>query len=367
MGTPSLADVHRRRLATQRLTSAGMRTGHEVVSLLTCVPAQDAPLAAWSLGCGCARAPPTPTSSPNRPATDGCAPTSCDPRGTSSRPRTCAGCSAPPGRGSNRPGRPVPRARTRRDVDRQVLDALQDLLAGPTPLTRPELTRAFAERGLPHSGEQMSHQLIVAELRCVICSGPPRGTTHTYVLADETVPPAPLDDLEVEDARRELTRRFVIGHGPASDRDLSRWSSLTLTQVRAALADLADELESVVVDGETLWLDPTTRPRATRPRRAFLFQTFDEAALTYPTTGFARRSPKATRSRLLSEAGGGIIVLDHEDVGVWKRTVGKETVVVDLHLDVPLTPDDLEQVAGAAAALAAFIDKPLDLRVHPTF
>ena len=123
----------------------------------------------------------------------------------------------------------------------------------------------------------------------------------------------------------------------------------------------------MVVDGETLWLDPTTRPRATRPRRAFLFQTFDEAALTYPTTGFARRSPEATRSRLLSEAGGGIIVLDHEDVGVWKRTVGKETVVVDLHLDVPLIPDDLEQVEGAAAALAAFIDRPLDLRVHATF
>ena len=106
------------------------------------------------------------------------------------------------------------------------------------------------------------------------------------------MPPAPLDDLAVEDARRELTRRFVIGHGPASDRDLARWSSLTLTQVRSALADLCDELESVVVGGETLWVDPSTRPRTTRPRRAFLFQTFDEAALTYPSTGFAPPLPR---------------------------------------------------------------------------
>ena len=213
----------------------------------------------------------------------------------------------------------------------------------------------------------MTHQLIVAELRAIICSGPPRGTTHTYVLADETVPAAPLDGLDVDEARRELTRRFVIGHGPASDRDLARWSSLTVTQVRSALDDLSGELESMDVGGETLWADPTTRPRATRPRRAFLFQTFDEACLTYPRTGFPRRSPEAPRTRLLSESGGGIVVLDHEDVGIWKRTVTKGGVAVDLYPDVPLSADDLEQVSASAQALADFIDGPLDLRVHTTF
>src|SRR5689334_14764446 len=50
MAAPTHADVLRRRLATQRLTSAGVRTGVEAVRLLTCVQSQDAPLAAWSLG-----------------------------------------------------------------------------------------------------------------------------------------------------------------------------------------------------------------------------------------------------------------------------------------------------------------------------
>ncbi len=367
MGTPSLADVHRRRLATQRLTSAGLRTGREVVSLLTCVQAQDAPLAAWSLGLrlreGGTYADVLAEQARGgwvrthilRPTWHLVAPEDLRwvQRATGSRvEQASAGRYRGLGLDEGTTGR--------------MLDALHDLLAGPTPLTRPELTRAFAERGLAHSGEQMAHQLIVAELRAVICSGPPRGTTHTYVLADETVPAAPLDDLTVEDARRELTRRFVIGHGPASDRDLARWSSLTLTQVRNALADLSDELESVVVGDETLWVDPSTRPRTTRPRRAFLLQTFDEAALTYPSTGFRRRSPEAARTRLLSEAGGGIIVLDCEDVGVWKRTVAKDAVAVDLHPDLPLAADDLEQVSAAAEPLAGFVDRPLDLRVHPT-
>ncbi|MGL5910154.1 MAG: hypothetical protein ACRCZP_09135, partial [Phycicoccus sp.] len=41
--------VIRRRLATQRVSGRGLRTGAEVVRLLGAVQAQDAPLAAWSV------------------------------------------------------------------------------------------------------------------------------------------------------------------------------------------------------------------------------------------------------------------------------------------------------------------------------
>lgn len=366
MGTPTLADVHRRRLATQRLTSAGLRSGAEVVRQLTCVQSQDAPLAAWSLGLrmrgGTTYADVLAEQSSGawvrthilRPTWHLVAAEDLRwvQRATGSRVENAMA-------GRHR----------QLDLDAAGLDravaTLEDILAGPTPLTRPEITRAFAERGLPHSGEQMAHQLVVAELRAVICSGPPRGTTHTYALADETIPRTTADDLDEDAARRELTRRFVIGHGPCSERDLTRWGSLTLGQVRPALEDLRDELDTMELGGETLWFDPMTRPRTTRPVRAFLLQTFDEVCLTYPTTGFPRRAPDTTRARLISEAGGGIAVVDGEDVGTWKRTVGRGAVTVDLHPDLPLSGDDLDQAEGAARALADFIGVPLDLRVHP--
>ncbi len=364
VATASLSEVHRRRLATQRLTSAGLRRGAQVVRLLTCVQSQDAPLAAWSLG---QRMRPGTTYADVlaeqgaggwvrthilRPTWHFVAPE--DLRfvqlATGSRiEASLAGRHRQLGLDDATTGR--------------ALQALHELLAGPTPRTRTELTAAFAQRGLPHSGEQMAHQLIVAELRAVICSGPPRGTTHTYVLADETLPRSPTDGLDVDDARRELTRRFVVGHGPACDRDLARWSSLTLGQVRAALADLAPDLACLEHDGRTLWFDPSARPRTSRPARAMLLQTFDEACLTYPSTGFPRRSPDATRTRLLSEAGGGIVVLDGQDCGTWKRKVTKAEVIVDVVADVALTSDEHDQVALAAAALADFIALPLDLRV----
>ena len=133
---------------------------------------------------------------------------------------------------------------------------LERVLAGPTPHTRRELRPHVEAAGLPTDVQRLAHLLIVAELRAFICSGPPRGAEHTYVLADETLPPAPLDSLDADDARRELTRRFFVGHGPASERDLARWSTLTLTQIRAALRDLEGDLDHVEAGGHTLWFDP---------------------------------------------------------------------------------------------------------------
>jgi hypothetical protein len=211
--------------------------------------------------------------------------------------------------------------------------------------------------------QHLAHLVMIAEVRAFVCSGPPRGTEHTYVLADETLPPAPSDALTGEDARRELTRRFVSGHGPTTDRDLARWSTLTLGQIRAALADLSGELEQVEVAGHTLWFDPQVPARTTQEHRVYLLPTFDEVCLTYAATGFPRRSPESRRQRLLSEAGGGIVVVEGEDVGIWKRVASGKDVRVTVWPDAALGRDELSAIGRAAQALADFVERPLDLQV----
>ena len=342
-----------------------MRDGADVVRLLACVQAQDAPLAAWSLGM---RMRPTTTYAGVlaeqvgggwlrthilRPTWHFVAPEDLRWVQRITAPKVESSMAARH-RGLGLDGSSVAKA----------IDVLTDVLAGRTALTRRELTGVFAERGLPCHGEQVAHQLLVAELRAVICSGPPRGTEHTYVLADETVPPGPNDVLGGEDARRELVRRFVAGHGPASDRDLGRWCTLTLTEIRRALAELKDDLQQVEVGGDLLWSDPTVPARTTRAHRAYLLPTFDEVCLTYARTGFPRRDPDAPRQRLLSEVGGGIVVVDGEDVGTWKRTVSRAGVRVAILPDVALRDDDHAAVGEAAQALAGFLERPLDLEVR---
>jgi len=356
--------VHRRRLATQRLSSTGLPRGADVVRLLGCVQAQDAPLAAWSLGM---RMRPGTTYADVlaeqaaggwvrthvlRPTWHLLAPEDLRWVQRVTGPRVESGVA-----GVNR------RLGLTAEVVTAALRVLQSLLAGPTPRTRREVRVAFDAVGLPTAVQHLAHLLIIAEVRAVICSGPPRGTEHTYVLVDEVVPPAPFDDLAEDDARRELTRRFISGHGPASERDLARWSTLTLTQIRSALADLAGVLERVEVEGHELWFDPRVAARTTHGHGAYLLPTFDEVCLTYAQTGFPRRNPDATRQRLLSESGGGIVVVRGEDVGIWKRSVSAKDVRVTVWPDVPLGRDDRDDIAAAAQGLADFVERPLNLLV----
>lgn len=364
MAASSRRVVHRQRLARQRLSSAGLRRGSDVVRLLACVQAQDAPLAAWSLAmrmqAGTTYAALLAEQAAGgwvrthvlRPTWHLVAPEDLRWIQRATGPKVESSLAG----GHRNLGLDAP-------TKTAALELLGEVLGGRSFLTRRELTRLFADRGLPSGGQQMGHLLLCAELRAVICSGPPRGTAHTYALVDETVPPSPNDGLDGEDARRELVRRFMSGHGPACDRDLSRWCTLTLTEVRRALADLEDELARVDVDGQTLWFDPATMARTTRAQPGYLLPTFDEVCLTYATTGFPRRDPAAPRQRLLSEAGGGIVVVDGEDLGTWKRTASRTVVTVTVVPDVPLGREDVEAVADAARSLAAFLERPLDLVV----
>ena len=101
--------------------------------------------------------------------------------------------------------------------------------------------------------------------------------------------------------------------------------------------------------------------RTTREHTAYLLSTFDEAVLTYPTTGFPRHDPDADRNRLVSEAAGGVVVVDGRDVGTFKRKVEPKRVTVTIRPDIDLTPSERGGIADAAEFLAAFHDLPLNL------
>ncbi len=135
--------------------------------------------------------------------------------------------------------------------------------------------------------------------------------------------------------------------------------------IRSALDDLSDDLDHVDVGGHRLWFDPRMPSRTSRAHPAYLLSTFDEVCLTYRETGFPRRDPTAPRARLLSEGGGGIVVVGDEDVGVWKRVVTPKAVRVTVWGDTPLDRADQAVISTAATAFAAFLERPArpDLRL----
>jgi hypothetical protein len=113
-----------------------------------------------------------------------------------------------------------------------VVRALED-----GPATRDELRTAVDAAGVRTQGQAMAHVLILASLGGLVVRGPVHGREQAYVLtADWLGAPPRLPDRDVLLA--ELARRYLRGHGPASDRDLAKWAGLPLRDVRRGLAAL---------------------------------------------------------------------------------------------------------------------------------
>jgi hypothetical protein len=127
-------------------------------------------------------------------------------------------------------------------------------LASRGQLTRGQLADELRERGIRGSGQMLMILLAHAELDGLICSGGIVDGEHTYALMGERVPT--LRRLGRTEALAELALRYFTGHGPATERDLAYWATLTLTDVRAGLQQVRDQLDSFQHDGRTFWHAP---------------------------------------------------------------------------------------------------------------
>jgi hypothetical protein len=109
------------------------------------------------------------------------------------------------------------------------------------PLVRTQLTDRITAAGLPRDGGVALHVLMLASLRGIAVRGPMIGAQHAYVSPRDWLgsPPRAFDR---EAGLAELARRYLGGHGPASDRDLAKWAGLPLGQVRRGLHAIGGEL-----------------------------------------------------------------------------------------------------------------------------
>lgn len=118
---------------------------------------------------------------------------------------------------------------------------IEKALADEGPLTRVQLRERLEGAGVPSAGQALIHLLFLAAVRGIAVRGPMVGKQHAYVLVRDWL--GKQKPVDREKALAELARRYLVGHGPASDRDLARWAGLPLRDARAGLAAIASELE----------------------------------------------------------------------------------------------------------------------------
>jgi hypothetical protein len=250
----------------------------------------------------------------------------------------------------------------------QFCTAAADALQGGRSLSRDQMADVAAEAGIAVDRMTLSHLLIHAELEGVLCSGPvvvpaggrAGGRHHSYALVDDRIPATP--SRSRSGAVAELTVRYFRSHGPATVKDLAWWSSLTLADIRRALADVGDAgdvLERTEVEGRTYWRPPGWTDRPTPATAAHLVQMFDEFVVGY---GHSRDALDvagiATMIGPTWGRDGHPVVLDGQVVGHWRlgpQRPGPDALTVTPRRE--LTYPERGLIAEATAALALFLGR----------
>ena len=237
-----------------------------------------------------------------------------------------------------------------RSIDVAVA-AVTEALASQGQRTRAQLADELRERGIPGSGQMLMILLAHAELDGLICSGRTADGEHTYALMSERVPtPRRLSRTE---ALAELALRYFTGHGPATERDLAYWATLTLTDVRAGLQHVHDRLDSFHHDGRTFWHAPGDAPGGPQEPTGHLLQILDETYRGYQDSRWVLDAAgDVPRTR---ETAAGMALVDAQLLATMRRTIAHDHVRFDLRPFRALTPPQIEALDQAAKRYGEFL------------
>jgi Winged helix DNA-binding domain len=243
------------------------------------------------------------------------------------------------------------------------VETVAKALADDGPLTRAQLRERLDSADVPTAGQALIHVLFYASLQGVCVRGPMIGKEHAFVLTrdwlgsimgpgwdpERTSPqfvsegshPGPSRDASLG----ELARRYLVGHGPATDADLARWAGLPLRDARAGLKGISRRI--VDLGDGLVDLRRREEPAPLPPPR--LLGAFDPLLL-----GWASRADVVGEHKLLVTTNGifrPFALVDGRAVSTWRLPKGKVEIE---HLE-RVTKKAAGRLEADAAAVEAFL------------
>jgi len=216
------------------------------------------------------------------------------------------------------------------------------------PLTRAQLREHLERAGIPNLQHSLVHLIFRASIEGRIVRGPMIGRQHAFVRVADWLSPAPPPPRAV--ALAELARRYLAGHGPATDRDLARWAGLPLRDARAGLSAIAGELR----EHPGGLVDLRRRGRAARLPEPRLLGAFEPLLL-----GWCSRADVLGAGDARVVTGGvfrNFALAGGRAVAVWRLNGS----AVELEPFAPLDDDTLSALARDGEAVIRFLRQKTD-------
>jgi uncharacterized protein YcaQ len=206
-----------------------------------------------------------------------------------------------------------------------------------------------------------------AAFRGELCFAPSDGRNVRFARPDQWL--GDWEPVGVDEAAREVTRRYLAAYGPANREALARWFGMPSPALAGRwLKTLGDEAATVEVEGEELVMlaSDVDEAAAVEPSGAVrLLPAFDHYVVAAPRDREAVL-PAAQRGRVYRPQGwlSPVVLVDGRMAGVWSHERKGDRLVVAVEPFGRLSRAEKAGVAEEAAALAAFLGGELDLSVE---
>jgi hypothetical protein len=222
--------------------------------------------------------------------------------------------------------------------------------------SREEINDFLNLNGIITPGNVLSHILQYSALNGQICFGPKKGNEFTFVLLDKSMTRG--EQKTREEALFELAMCYFSSHGPATIKDFIWWSGLTIKDARTAVEMAKHKLISDVYEANEYWLCDNTR-KASKKTKLHLLPAFDSYLLAYRDRSIFLDD--LNTSKVISSNGifRPIILYDGKIVGIWKRSISKDKLIVETNFFIPPKPSVSEEVLKSANKYATYLKKDL--------
>lgn len=240
---------------------------------------------------------------------------------------------------------------------------IEKVLSEDRHLTREELIVRLQKAGIATDQNRASHLLARAELEKIICSGPTRSGKPTYALLSERAKKN--RELTKDEALAELAKRYFTSRCPATLQDFAWWSGLPARDANHALELVKSDLNPEINEGRTYWLTSDITLPQPNPSTAYLLPPYDEYILSYADRSASISPNDEQHMKEISDRGlfRPIIVVDGQVTGTWKRTIKKDTMIVDIQPFTSPDPSIQKMISGSASQYGHFIGKKLEVNL----
>lgn len=206
-------------------------------------------------------------------------------------------------------------------------DLIIRALEGGKHLTRAEIMTELKNAGIDSDNYRASYLMFNAEIDAIVCNGVKRGKLQTYALLDERVPKT--TELSRDEAIAKLTLRYFTSHAPATLKDFIWWSGLPTGDARKGLEMNKSKFVSKEIEGQTYFLPDSLSVPKDEADSLHLLPAFDEFMVAYKDRSAALEPARAKEAITGNGIFKPIIVVNGKIRGVWKRSVKKDSVVIE--------------------------------------